>query len=79
MIQDIDQPLDKDEKFVLVNLLRNNRHDSIWGDAIRKVFRDNGDVDALIQGLAEQGMDDIFTMVCILGKDLTRLILRAYK
>lgn len=76
MITEIGEPLTEHDWTNLRNILQDCKSDSFWGLAIRKVFDDGGDVEALINGLADQAMDDVFTMSCIVGKEGTRLLLR---
>lgn len=63
----------------LTEHLASIKHDSIWGLAIQQHFAkpelERNDL-ALIEHLADQAMDDIFTMTCILGLQAVILILR---
>lgn len=79
ILEEIGKPITKDGMATLENLLKANKHDSLWGLAIRRVFNDDGDKAKLITMLADQAMDDPFTMQCIVGMDATILLLRTIK
>lgn len=72
-------PLSKDEHEDLIRILNTKRyHESMWGKAIDSVLNtdEGADNSELIQGLASQCMDDIFTMVCIVGQKAVIYLLR---
>lgn len=75
-------PLFEEEKKELEFLLwmaRNN--ESIWGVAISNHFQlantdQEQDISSLIEQLASQCVDDIFTMTCVVGQNAVILLLR---
>lgn len=77
MLAEIGRPYHPFDRSLLINLLKANNHDSLWGDAIRRTFEKDGDVDKLIAQLASQTMDDPFVMCCIVGRDAMVLLLRS--
>lgn len=74
-------PLSSIEEQDLIETLKmRSDNESIWGVAIKTHFdKGNTDHSALIQGLASQCKDDIFTMICIVGLKGSIYLLRAYK
>lgn len=77
-------PLNSLERVELLGLLRmaGHRSDSLWADAIRLHFikppaqRNDSQ---LIEALASQCLDDLFTMVCIVGQKAAIYLLRTVK
>lgn len=68
------------EEGELIERLENaSQHKSIWGVAIRNHFEkpiEDRDDWQLINGLASQCMDDLFTMICVVGQEAIILLLR---
>ena len=78
LIAEMDRPFSDQDMDNLKDRLRLVRADSLWGTAILKVFKDGGNVEALIDNLASQAIDDFVTMTEIVGITATLLLLRYY-
>lgn len=72
------QPFSVDDLEKLLGILKHCESDSIWGVAIRKVFKDGGDMASLIVSLSSQAIDDPLTMAEIIGVNGTTLLLKYY-
>lgn len=68
------------EEGELIEQLENaSQHRSVWGTAIRMHFEkpiEERDDWELINGMASQCMDDLFTMICVVGQKAVILLLR---
>lgn len=62
----------KEEKRVLLKLLNNVGHDSVWGVACRAVKLSG--VEEIVKSLRSQGNDNPAMMKNILGKELYNII-----
>lgn len=70
-------PLAEAERTELMGILERVKGDSLWAIGIRSYMggpRENED--QFIRGLADQCMDDIFTMTCIVGQAAVIYLLR---
>jgi hypothetical protein len=81
IIEQVEQgPLCQEELLDLFNVLGNVKGDGLWAIGIRSYLAGPRDHDqAFLDGLAEQCMDDIFTMTCIVGQKAVILLLRTVK
>lgn len=71
-------PLVQEEREELFTILANVKGDNLWAIGIRSYMegvRDHDD--QFIAGLADQCMDDLFTMVCIVGQKAAIFLLRS--
>lgn len=70
-------PLVQEERDELFAILGKIKGDNLWATGIRSYMEGARDHDdQFIAGLAEQCMDDIFTMVCIVGQKAVIYLLR---
>lgn len=70
-------PLVQEERDELLKILANVTGDNIWAIGIRSYMEGVRENDAqFIAGLADQCMDDIFTMTCIVGQKAVIYLLR---
>lgn len=70
-------PLVEAEKTELIGILERVKGDSLWAIGIRSYMDGpRGHDDQFIRGLADQCMDDIFTMTCIVGQAAAIYLLR---
>jgi len=81
IIEQVEQgPLTPEELESLFKILRNVKGDNLWAIGIRSYMAGPRDHDMkFLEGLADQCMDDIFTMTCIVGQDGVICLLRTVK
>jgi hypothetical protein len=78
LIQQVEQgPLVAEERQNLFDILAQVKGDNLWAIGIRSYMQGPRDHDdQFLAGLAEQCMDDIFTMTCIVGQKAVVYLLR---
>jgi hypothetical protein len=78
LIQQVEQgPLVAEERQNLFDILGQVKGDSLWAIGIRSYLQGARDHDeTFLAGLADQCMDDIFTMTCIVGQKAVVYLLR---
>lgn len=81
IIEEIERgPLAAEEYQALLNILGRVKSDNVWAVGIHLYMQGPREHDhEFIAGLAEQCMDDIFTMTCIVGQEAVMLLLRTVK
>ena len=77
LINRVNEPMTFNEAKKLVANLHEVKGDSIWALTIQRVLDQGGDIEELIQGLRSQCIDDLFTMLSVLGQTTVILLLKS--
>lgn len=81
LVHELGQPWRFSDLNKLAELLKECKHDSIWGLAIQQIMAQEPDaarLESLLDGLANQAIDDFVTMTEIVGITATLLLLRYF-